>query len=165
MTFTASQIAMLIQGKLEGNPDASVHSFGKIEEAKFGQLAFLDNPKYEEYLYSTGASVIIINESQELKQSVNGTLIRVPDAYTAFATLLTKYQEMMTQQLSGIQQPSYISKSANLGEQVFVGAFTYIGENVVVEKNVKIFPNSFIGDNVRIGANTIIHPGVRIYHS
>ena len=165
MTFTASQIAMLIQGKLEGNPDASVHSFGKIEEAKFGQLAFLANPKYEEYLYSTGASVIIINESQELKQSVNGTLIRVPDAYTAFATLLTKYQEMMTQQLSGIQQPSYISKSANLGEQVFVGAFTYIGENVVVEKNVKIFPNSFIGDNVRIGANTIIHPGVRIYHS
>ncbi|PWT98358.1 MAG: UDP-3-O-(3-hydroxymyristoyl)glucosamine N-acyltransferase [Bacteroidetes bacterium] len=165
MTFSASQIAMLIQGKLEGNPDAGVNSFGKIEEAKNGQLAFLANPKYEEFLYTTEASVIIINESQELKQTVKGTLIRVPDAYTAFATLLTKYQEMMTQQLSGIQQPSYISKTATLGEQVFVGAFAYIGENVVVEKNAKIFPHCFIGDNVKIGSNTIIHPGVKIYHS
>ncbi|HRO48155.1 LpxD N-terminal domain-containing protein, partial [Agriterribacter sp.] len=109
MTFTAAQIALLINGKIEGNAGAGVHSFNKIEEAKEGQLAFLANPKYEDHLYTTEASVIIINESLELKEKVNGTLIRVPDAYSAFATLLTKYQEMMSQQLTGIQQPSYIA--------------------------------------------------------
>lgn len=163
MIFTAAQIAQLINGRTEGNADAAVSSFGKIEEAKAGQLSFLANPKYEEYLYSTQASVVIINDNFELKQAVNPTLIRVPDAYTAFATLLAKYQEIMQQQLSGIQEPSYISKSAKLGEQVFIGAFTYIGENVVVGNNTKIYPNSFIGDNCEIGNNGVIHAGVKIY--
>jgi len=140
-----------------------VNSFGKIEEAKQGQLAFLANPKYEDYLYSTQASVIIINDSLQLKQAVAPTLIRVPDAYTAFATLLSKYQEMMTQQLGGIQQPSYISKTASHGENVFIGAFTYLGENVRVGNNTKIFPQVFLGDNVSVGNDTIIHPGVKIY--
>src|SRR6185369_9896942 len=108
MQFTASQIALLINGKIEGDADASVNSFGKIEEAKQGQLAFLANPKYEEYLYSTEASIIIINESQQLKQPVDATLIKVADAYSAFATLLDKYNQIKTQQLSGIQQPAYI---------------------------------------------------------
>src|SRR5678815_4201998 len=130
MNFTASQIALLINGKIEGDANASVNSFGKIEEAKRGQLAFLANPKYEDHLYSTQASVIIVNESLQLKQNVGSTLIRVPDAYSAFATLLSKYQEMMTQQMKGIQQPSYIAKTANYGENVFIGAFTYLGENV-----------------------------------
>src|SRR6201995_5548353 len=112
MKFTAAQIAMLINGKAEGDPQASVGSFGKIEEAVNGQLAFLANPKYEEFLYSTGASVIIVNESLELKQPIGATLIRVPDAYTAFASLLAKYQEIEAQQLTGIQEPSYIAKSA-----------------------------------------------------
>lgn len=164
MQFSASQIAMLINGKVEGNPGAVVGSFGKIEEAVEGQLAFLANPKYEDYLYNTQASVVIINESQELKQAVNATLIKVPDAYSAFATLLSKYQEMMTQQLSGIQEPSYIGKTAKLGQQVFIGAFAYIGEYVVIGNNVKIFPNAYIGDNVKIGDNSIIHPGAKIYH-
>jgi UDP-3-O-[3-hydroxymyristoyl] glucosamine N-acyltransferase len=91
-------------------------------------------------------------------------LIRVPDAYSAFAALLTKYQEMATQQLTGIQEPSYISKSAKIGQQVFIGAFAYIGENVVLGNNVKIFPNAYLGDNVKISDNTIVHPGVKIYH-
>jgi len=164
MTFSAAQIAMLINGTIEGDADAQAGSFGKIEEAQAGQLAFLANPKYEEYLYSTGASVIIINENQQLRQSVGATLIRVPDAYSAFATLLAKYQEMATQQLNGIQDPAYISKSAKLGSQVFVGAFAYIGNNVSIGNNVKIFPQVFIGDNVTIGDNTIINPGVKIYH-
>src|SRR6478735_8905220 len=128
MTFSALQIAALINGKTEGNANISVTSFGKIEEAEDGQLSFLANPKYEEYLYSTRASVIIINESYELKQPVNTTLIRVTDAYTAFATLLSKYQEIMQQQLTGVQEPCYIAKTASYGNQVFIGAFAYLGE-------------------------------------
>lgn len=141
-----------------------VDSFGKIEEAKSNQLTFLANPKYEDYLYTTQASIVILNESYELKEPVKPTLIRVPDAYTAFALLLSKYQEMATQQMKGIQQPSYIPDSVKIGENVFVGAFAYFGENVKIGNNTKIYPNAFIGDNVQIGDNCVIHPGVRIYY-
>jgi UDP-3-O-[3-hydroxymyristoyl] glucosamine N-acyltransferase len=164
MTFPASQIAFLINGKVEGDPNVAVNSFGKIEEAREGQLSFLANLKYEDYLYSTGASVIILNENYELKQPVSATLIRVPDAYSAFATLLTKYQEIMQQQLQGVQEPAYIAKSATYGEQVFIGAFAYLGENVRIGNNTKIYPNAYIGNNVTIGDNCVIHPGVKIYH-
>ncbi|MES1222331.1 MAG: UDP-3-O-(3-hydroxymyristoyl)glucosamine N-acyltransferase [Bacteroidota bacterium] len=164
MQFPAAQIALLIGGKVDGDPSVLVSSFGKIEEAKKGQLAFLANPKYEEHLYSTQASVIIINETQELRQSLNATLIRVPDAYTAFATLLSKYQEIASQQLTGIQEPSYIAKSAMLGEKVFIGAFAYLGENVCIGNNVKIHPNVYLGNNVKIDDNSVLHPGVKIYH-
>jgi UDP-3-O-[3-hydroxymyristoyl] glucosamine N-acyltransferase len=164
MQFSAAQIAMLINGKVEGNSATSVSSFGKIEEAREGQLAFLANPKYEDYLYSTGASIIIINESLELKQPLTATLIRVPDAYTAFATLLSAYQQMATQQLTGIQDPVYLSKTTKVGDKVFLGAFVYAGENVTIGNNVKIFPQVFLGDNVTIGDNTILHAGVKIYH-
>ena len=163
MQFNAAQIAILVNGKLEGDTSVSVSSFGKIEEAKPGQLSFLANPKYEEYLYHTKASIIIINESLELKQPVSATLVRVADAYTAFATLLAKYQELITQQLTGIQQPSYIADSATLGENNFIGAFVYIGENVQVGNNVKLFPSVVLGNNVTIGDNTILHAGVKVY--
>lgn len=164
MTFPASQIALLVNGKVEGDPAVAVNSFGKIEEAREGQLSFLANLKYEDHLYTTGASVVILNENYELKQPVNATLIRVPDAYSAFATLLTKYQEIMQQQLQGVQEPAYISKTAIYGEQVFIGAFAYLGENVRIGKNTKIYPHAYIGNNVTIGDNCIIHPGVKIYH-
>jgi UDP-3-O-[3-hydroxymyristoyl] glucosamine N-acyltransferase len=164
MTFPASQIALIVNGKIEGNASAVVNSFGKIEEAKEGQLSFLANPKYEEYLYTTKASVIIISDEQELKQPVAATLIRVPDAYSAFATLLGKYQEIMQQQLTGVQQPSYVAKSASYGENVFIGAFAYLGENVKLGNGTKIYPDAFIGDNVSLGDNCVIHPGVKIYH-
>ena len=141
-----------------------VSSFGKIEEAEEGQLTFLANPKYEDFLYSTNASIAIINESYELRNGVKPTLIRVPDAYSAFAQLLGKYQEMATQQLKGIQQPSYISSTAKLADDVFVGAFAYIGDGVKIGEGSKIFPHTFIGDNVVIGKNCIIHPSVKIYH-
>lgn len=164
MQFPAAQIALLVNGKVEGDPHAAVGSFGKIEEANQGQLTFFANPKYEDYLYSTKASIIIINDAYELKQPVSATLIRVHDAYTAFATLLGKYQEIMQQQLVGVQQPSYIAETAFLGNNVFIGAFAYLGENVKVGSNTKIFPNAYIGDNVTIGDNSTIHPGVKIYH-
>ncbi|HTS46188.1 MAG TPA: UDP-3-O-(3-hydroxymyristoyl)glucosamine N-acyltransferase [Puia sp.] len=164
MQFSAAQIALMIKGKVEGNPDVAVDSFGKIEEAVANQLAFLANPKYEEYLYSTGASIIIVNETQELKEPVNATLIRVPDAYSAFAALLSKYQEILAQQMVGIQEPSYISKSARIGEKPFIGAFAYIGERVVIGNNVKIYPQVFLGDDVIVNDHSILLPGVKIYH-
>lgn len=164
MQFTAAQIATLINGRVEGNASATVDSFGKIEEAKANQLAFLANPKYEEFLYKTKASVIIVNETQELKESVNAALIRVPDAYTAFATLLHKYQEIMRQQLTGIQEPSFIHNTAVIGNNVFIGAFSYLSQNVQIGSNVKLYPGVFLGDNVIIGDNSVILPGVKIYH-
>lgn len=164
MTFTASQIALIISGKVEGNADTSVTSFGKIEEAKAGQLAFLANPKYEDYLYTTAASVIIVNDTQELKQPVDAALIRVPDAYSAFATLLAKYQEIVRQQMSGIQEPSYISNTAKYGDNVFIGAFSYLGDNVQIGNHTKIYPNVYLGNNAKVGDNSTIHPGVKIYH-
>lgn len=164
MQFTAAQISLLLNGKIEGSADATVSSFGKIEEAQPGQLTFLANPKYEDFLYTTSASIAIVNEGYELRQPVTPTLIRVPDAYSAFAQLLGKYQEMVTQQLKGIQQPCYISPSAKIADDVYIGAFSYIGENVKVDGGSKIFPNSFIGDNVSIGSACIVHPGVKIYH-
>lgn len=164
MTFNAAQIAAIINGKVEGDNNAAVSSFGKIEEATAGQLSFLANPKYEDYIYDTKASIIIINESLVLKQVVSPTLIRVPDAYTAFAALLTKYQEMMQQQLNGIEEPSFIAKSATYGENVYIGAFAYIGEKSKIGNNTKIYPGSYIGNNVTIGDNTVIHPGVKIYN-
>jgi UDP-3-O-[3-hydroxymyristoyl] glucosamine N-acyltransferase len=163
MNFSASQIAQIINGKLEGDPNASVSSFGKIEEAGPADLSFLANPKYEEHLYTTGAAVIIINDSLVLKQKIAATLIRVPDSYTAFATLLSRYQQMMTQQMTGIQQPVYIASSAKYGDNLFMGAFAYLGENSVIGSDTKIFPHVFMGDNVRIGNHTVIHAGVKIY--
>ena len=164
MQFSATQIAMMIGGETEGDASVAVSTFGKIEEAGQGQLTFLANPKYEEYLYKTKASIIIINKTQELKEPVTATLIRVPDAYSAFATLLRKYQEIVTQQLTGIQQPSFVSGSAVLGDNAFVGAFVYVGDNVRIGNNVKLFPGVFIGNNVTISDNTILYPGVKVYN-
>ncbi len=164
MTFSAAQIAMLINGTVEGDAAVQVAGFGKIEEAQQGQLAFLANPKYEEFLYTTQASVIIVNDTQVLSKPIGATLIRVPDAYSAFAVLLAKYQEIVSQQMTGIQEPSYISKTAKLGDNIFVGAFAYLGENVVIGNNVKIYPHVFVGNNVRVDDNTTLHAGVKIYH-
>ena len=137
MNFPAAQIAIIINGSIEGDPNVVVNSFGKIEEATEQQLTFFANPKYEEFLYSTKASIIIVNDGFELKQPVKATLIRVPDAYSAFAILLSKYQDIIQQQLSGIQQPVYIAKSASYGSNVFIGAFAYLGESVKIGDNTK----------------------------
>ena len=164
MQFTAGQIADIIDGKVEGDNDVAVSSFGKIEEAHAGQLSFLANPKYEDFLYSTKASIIIVNKTLELKQPLSATLVRVQDPYSSFATLLDRYQQIKTQQLTGIQEPAYIHATVRKGDNVFIGAFAYIGENVIIGNDVKIFPNTYVGNNVIIGDDTIIHPGVKIYH-
>jgi UDP-3-O-[3-hydroxymyristoyl] glucosamine N-acyltransferase len=164
MQFTAAQLASIIGATIQGDPEVAVHSFGKIEEATAGQLAFLSNPKYEEHLYTTKASVVIINQSLVLKEPIKATLLLVSDAYSAFATLLGIYQQLQAASLTGIQQPSFVAASASLGEQVFVGAFAYIGEKVVVGNNSKIYPHCFIGNNVTLGENCVLHAGVKIYH-
>jgi len=164
MTFSAATIAQLAGGRVEGNAQAAVSGFGKIEEAQAGQLAFLASPKYEEYLYTTQASVVIVNESLELKQAVQATLIRVPDAYSAFAALLSQYEAMQRQMLSGREEPSFVHDTATMGNDVYIGAFAYIGKNVRIGNNVKIYPQVFIGDDVTIGDNTVLNPGVKVYH-
>jgi len=164
MQFTAQQIATLIQGKLEGDPGAKVNDVARIEEAVKGSLSFISNQKYEEYLYTSKASIIIVNESLELTQPVNATLIRVKDAYSSFAVLLEKYNEIISgSDKTGIEQPSYICETATIGKDVYVGAFAYIGENVVIWDGVKIYPGCYIGNNVSIGENSKIYSGVKIY--
>lgn len=164
MTFTASQIALLVNGRVEGDANIIVSSFGKIEEAKEGQLAFLANLKYEEFLYSTKASVVLLSENYQLKHPIASAIIRVPDAYNAFALLLSKYQEIVSQQLSGVQDLSYISKKASVHESVYVAAFAYISDNVTIDKNTKIHSSVVLGNNVKVGANTVLHAGVKVYN-
>jgi len=164
MQFTAQQIATLIQGKLEGDPEARVSDVARIEEAVAGSLCFLSNPKYEEYLYNSKASIVIVNDSLELTKPVAPTLIRVKDAYSGFAFLLEKYNEMISGGIkTGIEQPSYVAKTARLGKNVYIGAFTYIGENVALGDDVKINPGCYIGNNVKIGEGGIMYAGVKIY--
>ena len=163
LEFSAQQIALMIQGQVEGDASVTVHNFGKIEEATAGQISFLANPKYEAFLYTTAASIVIIGAQQQLKEKIKATLIRVPDAYAAFATLLTKYQELKAQQLEGIQTPSFIAPSAKIGTNHFIAAFAYINEGATLGDHVKIFPNVVIGENVKIGNHVTIHPGVVVY--
>lgn len=164
MQFTALQIATLIKGKIEGDPDAKVSHVAKIEEADAGSLSFIANPKYEEYLYTTNASIIIVNDTLEVLEQVKPTLIRVKDAYSGFASLLEKYNDIISRKgRNGIEQPSFVSKSASIGKDVYVGAFTYIGENVIIGDNVKIYPGCYIGDNVVINEDSRMFAGVKIY--
>lgn len=164
MQFTAQQIAEFLQGTVEGSPDVTVSAFGKIEEAKSGQLSFLANPKYEEYLYTTGASVVIVNNSLVLKQAVSSTLIRVQDAYLAFASLLELYQQQRLSVQTGIEQPAFIHETATIGEDVYIGAFAYIGAGAHIGNHTKIFPGVFVGQQAKIGDQSILHAGVKIYH-
>lgn len=164
MQFSAEQIAVLIQGKIEGNTHALVAGFNKIEEAGPHDLAFLANPKYEDYLYTTKAGIVIISNQLELKQPVHSTLIRVTDAYSSFATLMQHYQQMKAKALVGIEQPVFIHPTAKIGDQVYIGAFSYIGENAVIGNETKIFSQTYVGANATIGNRTVLHPGVKIYH-
>ena len=163
MKFTAKQIAEILNGYVEGNSDVSINDIAKIEEGKEGALSFLANPKYSEYLYITKASAVIINKDFELKQKVSLSLIRVDDAYQAFATLLEFYQQYKKNK-TGVSEKSVIEESAIIGEDAYIGSNAYIGENVVLGTNIKVYPNSYIGDGVKIGNNTTIHPGVNIYN-
>ncbi len=152
----------MLDGKLEGNPEVKVSNIAKIEEAGDGMLSFIANPKYEEFIYSTQASILIVNENLIIERPVKPTLIRVKDAYSSFALLLEKYKQMVGNK-TGVQHPSYIPASVKMGTNVFVGAFAYLGENVVLGNNVKIYPGVYLGDNVIVNNDSVIYPGVKVY--
>lgn len=162
MKFTAEQIAGILEGVVEGNPLTEVFQLAKIEEGTAGSLTFLSNPKYEPHIYTTQASIAIVNQTFVAQQAVHPTLIRVADAYAAFTRLLEFYNEVKLNK-SGVEQPSFVSSSAKLGDNIYLGAFAYIGNNVVIGDNVKIYPHCYIGDNVKIGDNTTLFAGCKIY--
>lgn len=162
MKFTAEQIAGILEGVVEGNPQVEVSKLSKIEEGEEGALTFLANPKYTHYIYSTKASIAIVNNTFKPEQDLSCTLIKVEDAYKAFSKLLEYYNQVKLNK-SGIEQPSYISENVNKGDNIYIGAFTYIGNNVTLGNNVKIFPSSYIGDNVTIGDDTVVFSGAKIY--
>jgi len=162
MQFTAQQIAQMLNGTVEGDPSVQVNQLGKIEEAEAGSLSFLANPKYEQYLYTTGASIVIINNDQVLTESVNATLIRVENAYMAITALLDVYNKLKLDK-SGIEQPSFIHPTATVGENVYIGAFAYIGPNVKIGNNCKIYPQTYIADDVVLADNVTLFAGVRVY--
>lgn len=163
MEFSIDQIAEIIEGAVEGNGQEKVQRLEKIEEATKGSLAFLANPKYTEFIYSTEASAVIVNKDFEPTKKIRASLIRVSDAYSAFAKLLEAYEQLTKIEKSGIEQPSFQHETAQVGKDVYLGAFSYLGQNVTIGKNTKIYPNAVIGDNVKVGENTVIHPGVKVY--
>jgi UDP-3-O-[3-hydroxymyristoyl] glucosamine N-acyltransferase len=162
MEFTAQQIAELIQGIIEGNPDQIIRDVSKIEEGRPETLTFLANPKYEHYIYDTNASVVIVNKSFVPQKPVQATLIKVDDAYQSLAKLLQMYESSLPKK-NGIEQPSFIDESATLGDFVYIGAFAYISEKAQIGSNAQIWPGAFIGEGVEIGEDTIVYAGAKIY--
>lgn len=162
MEFTAKQIGDLLQGTVEGDSNVKVSTLSKIEDGKPGSLSFLANPKYTEFIYSTHASVVIVGNDFMAEKPISSTLVRVPDAYAAFARLLELYNQIVRDK-KGIEPGSYISESASLGEDIYVGASAYIGKGARLGKGCKIYPQVYVGDNVVVGDNTTLFPGVKIY--
>ena len=162
MKFTAAQIAGILEGEVIGNLDAVVFKLAKIEEGTEGSLTFLANPKYVNFIYTTQATITIVNNDFVPENELATTLIKVDDAYQSFSKLLEYYNQVKLMK-SGIEEPSVISENVTYGEQLYLGSFSYVGKNVTMGNNVKIYPNCFIGDNVSIGDNCIFFAGVKIY--
>lgn len=162
MDFTAEQIANVIGGRVEGNKDAKVHTFAKIEEGTEGAISFLSNPKYTHYLYNTKSSIVIVNEDLELEKDVDATLIRVKNAYESIAKLLQIYEASKPKK-TGVAPQAYIAPSAKLGNNCYVGPFAYVGEGAEIGDGCQIYPHAVIGDNVKVGTNCIFYPNTTIY--
>ena len=164
MKFLASQIAALLNGTVEGNPDTEVWNVAKIEEGATGMLSFLANPKYTPYIYETKSSVVIVNKDFVAEKPIETTLIRVDDAYASFAKLLAFYDQV-SQDKKGVSSLAFVSSSAKCGDDLYLGEFAFIGENVTIGNNVKVYPQVYVGDGCVIGDNTILYPGVRLYRN
>jgi UDP-3-O-[3-hydroxymyristoyl] glucosamine N-acyltransferase len=162
MKFTAIQIAEILEGEVVGDPNTQVSKLSKIEEGTKGSLTFLSNNKYTSYIYSTQASIAIVNKNFEPSQEIFTTLIKVKDAYQAFASLLSFYNEAKNNKV-GKEDPHFVSDSTTLGDNIYLGAFAYIGSNVTIGDDVKIYPNCYVGDNVTIADGTTLFSGVKIY--
>lgn len=162
MEFTAQQIASVLGGTVEGNPEAKVNNFSKIEEGKPGTLTFLANPKYEHFIYNTEASIVLVNNDFIPAEPIKATLVKVENAYSALAILLNMV-EKTKEKKAGVSSTAFIAPSATVGDDCYIGNFAYIGENVKLGKNCRIYPNAFVGDNVTVGDNCILYPHVTIY--
>jgi len=162
MEFSAQQIADFLKGEVVGNKDIKVNNFSKIEEGKKGDITFLSNPKYTNFIYTTKADIVLVNKSFTPEHAISATLIKVEDSYQALSQLLTLAEEIKSKK-TGISPKADIAASADIGEDVFIGAFVSIGENCKIGKNVKIHSNTQIADNVQIGDNSIIYTNVSIY--
>lgn len=162
MEFTAKQIADFIGGKVEGDDNATVHSFAKIEEGTKGAISFLSNPKYTQYIYDTESSIVLVNDDVVLEHPVKSTLIRVANAYESVAKLLQLYAASMPQK-KGIDTLAHISSKATIGKDVYIGAFACIGDNTVIGDGTKIYPHTVIGDNVKMGNNCLLYPNITVY--
>jgi UDP-3-O-[3-hydroxymyristoyl] glucosamine N-acyltransferase len=163
MEFTAATIAGFLNGEIEGNPDIKVNTVAKIEEGQNGALSFLANPKYENYLYTTKSSVVLVNKSFVPSAKVDATLIKVENAYEAFASLLRLVDQSRPRK-KGIHTTAIIEATAKIGSDVYIGPYAYIGENSVIGDGCSVYPHVFIGDNTKLGENCTINPGVKIYH-
>ena len=163
MEFTAATIAGFLKGDIEGNPDIKVNTIAKIEEGQLGALSFLANPKYEHYIYDTKSSIVLVNRSFAASAKISATLIRVENAYEAFASLLRLVDQARPRK-KGIHPSAVIESSAIIGSDVFIGPFTYVGENCIIGDGCSIYPQVYIGDNTKLGNNCTINPGVKIYH-
>jgi UDP-3-O-[3-hydroxymyristoyl] glucosamine N-acyltransferase len=162
MKFTVAQIAALLQGTVNGDGTQEIYRLSKIQEGERGSISFLANPKYEPFIYTTKATAVIVSESFVPKQPLQVTTIVVKDAYTAFTLLLEQYATFLKASKVGVENPCYIDESSKIGQNHYIGAFSYIGKNCIIGDNVKIYPQVHIGDNVKIGSNTILYAGVKI---
>ena len=163
MEFTIDQVAGMLGGEVRGDGRETVNMLAKIQEARKGQITFLSNPRYEQYIYTTQASAVIVNRDFVAKKPIASNLILVEDAYISFTALLEEYHKLLSFQKSGVEQPSFAGENVTSGENIYRGAFSYIGNNVTIGNNVKIYPHVFVGDDVIIGDNTILHPHVKLY--
>ena len=164
MKFTALQIASLLGGTVEGNPETEVWNVAKIEEGALGMLSFLANPKYTPYIYETLSSIVIVNKDFVAEKPIAATLIRVDDAYASFAKLLAFYDQL-SQDKKGVSSLAFVSATAKCGENLYLGEFVFVGENVTIGNNVKLYPQVYVGDGCVIGDNTTLYPGVKLYRN
>ncbi len=163
MEFTVKQVAVMLGGEVKGEGTDTISMLAKIQDARKGQISFLSNPKYEQYIYTTQASAVIVKKDFVARKEITTTLILVDDPYSSFTTLLEEYHKLVSFQKTGVEQPSFISEKASVGKNIYRGAFSYIGHNVKIGDNVKIYPHTYIGDNVSIGNDTILHSNVKLY--
>ncbi len=163
MEFSAQQIAKMVNGTIEGNPQAKVNDFAKIEEGRPGCISFLANDKYEHYLYETQSSIVLVNKSFQLNGTTNATLIRVENAYETVAKLLTIYESMKPKK-TGISSLAFIAENATVGKDCYIGPFVYIGENATVGEGCILHAHATVGSKASIGNNTEIYSNAVIYH-
>ena len=163
MEFSINDVAIMLNGEVIGDGSEKVHRIDTLQEGKKGGICFLANPKYEPYIYTTEATAVLVRRDFIPKKQIHTTLIKVDDPYSSFTSLLEEYQKFISEQKSGIENPSYIGENSVVGENIYRGAFSYIGNHVTIGNNVKIYPHVYIGDHVKIGDHTIIYPGAKIY--